>query len=136
MGGGVLMETSFTRSVIVVVRPAVVAAMNVGLKNAAFDPVGGDKTFTVPLRAAGDAANTIVGYWAAGAATPTMLNGLASQMTTKGATAAETTLIPKGTKVGTVAAQRVFCFDASVWAPVDVLAFLGLDVLASNLGAA
>lgn len=124
------MATAFTRSIILVVRPAVADAVNQRLKDAAWDDAGGDKTFTVPLRAAGDAANAIVGYWAAGTAKPAMLVGLRDRLTAAGATAAETTLIPKSATRASVSAQRIFCFDGAVWTPDEVLAFLQVDRLA------
>lgn len=123
------MTTAYTRSIIAVARPAVAAAMNSALKNATFDPDGGDKTFTVPLRAAGDAANTIVGYWCAGAVTPAMLVGFRNRLLAAGATNAEASLIAQGATLASVSAQRVFVFDAAAWTPDQVLTFLGADRL-------
>ena len=127
------MATAFTRSVILIVRPAVAAAVNQRLNDAAWDDAGGDKTFTVPLRAAGDATNAIAGYWAAGAAKPAMLTGLRDRLTAAGATAAETTLVPRNATRASVAAQRVFCFDGAVWTPDEVVAFLQVDRLATTI---
>lgn len=124
------MATAWTRSVTMVVRPAVAATVNDRLKHADFDPAGGDKTFTVPLRAAGDGTNAVTGYWAAGSSTPAMLVGLRDRLLAAGATAAEVALIPKSATRASVAAQRMFCFDGAVWTPDEVLAFLQVDRLA------
>ena len=121
------MPTAYSRSVVLVVRPAVAAAVNAGLKHADFDPKGGDKSFTVPLRNAGDAANTVVGYWAAGAVRPAMLTALATRMQSAGATAAEVALIPKSATKASVNANRIWCFDGAVWTPDEVLAFLQVE---------
>ncbi len=121
------MPTTFTRQIIVVVRPAVAAAVNAGLKHGSFDAVGGERTMTVPLRVAGDAASTITGYWAAGVAKPAMLVGLRDRLTAAGATAAETTLIPKSATRVSVSTQRIFCFDGAGWTPDEVLAFLQVE---------
>lgn len=126
------MPTAFIRSIVLVVRPAVAAAVNSSVKHADFDLEGGDKTFTVPLRAAGDATNTVTGYWAAGVATPAMLVGLRDRLLAAGATEAETSLIAKGTTRASVATRRMFCFDGAVWTPDEVLAFLQVDRLATT----
>jgi hypothetical protein len=119
-------STAFTRQVILVVRPAVADAVNTALKNAAWDPVGGDRTFTVPLRATSDPTGPVVAYWALGSATPTMLTGLRNRMLAAGATSAEASLIPAGTTANAISGQRVYCFDAAVWTPDQVLSLLGL----------
>lgn len=126
------MATAWTRSIIVVLRPAVAAAANTALKDATFDPEGGDKTFTVALRTAGDATNTVAAYWAAGAVKPAMLTALRTRLQAAGATTAETTLIPKTATLASVATQRIWCFDGAVWTPDEVLAFLGVDRTSST----
>lgn len=124
--------TAYTRSVIVVVRPQVADAANTAMKHASFDAAGGERTFTAPLRAAGDATNTVTAYWAAGVVTPAMLTGLRDRMLAAGATAAEASLIPKTTTFSSISSQRVFCYDRALWSPPEVLAFMGLATLAQK----
>ena len=125
---------AYDRRAIIVARPAVAAAMNQAA--AQVDALGGAQTFTVPLRQAGDATNTIVGYWCSWALTAAQVTALRTALQNKGATASETTPILVGQTP--TPGNRVYFFDAREglgWAPADVLAALGVDVLASALPA-
>jgi hypothetical protein len=119
---------AFDRRAIIVARPAVAAAMNQAA--AQVDALGGAQTFTVPLRAAGDATNTIVGYWCSWALTAAQVTALRTALQSKGATAAETTPILLGQTP--TPGQRIYFFDAREgvgWAPADVLTALGADTI-------
>lgn len=122
---------AYDRRAIIVARPAVAAAMNQAA--ATIDVLGGAQTFTVPLRAAGDATNAIVGYWCSWALTAAMVTALRAALQNKGATASEASVILAGATP--TPGNRVYFFDGrdSVgWAPADVLSALGADCLASS----
>lgn len=121
---------AYDRRAIIVARPAVAAAMNQAAADV--DALGGDKTFTVPLRLAGDATNTIRGYWCSWALEAATVTTLRARLQARGATASEASLILAG---GTVTqSNRVFFFDGREgigWTPRQVLTALGVDTLAS-----
>ena len=101
------------------------------------DPTGWQNEWSVPLRAAGDAANTVVGYWCQWVMTPDMktsLDGaLASSSVTPPATDAEKHVYVLGETLPLLStAQRIVICDASdgQWTPSAGLAALGLDRLA------
>lgn len=121
---------AFDRRAIIVARPAVAAAMNQAAADV--DALGGGQTFTVPLRQAGDATNTIVGYWCSWALTPAMVTALRTRLQARGATVSETTIILTGQTP--TPGNRVYFFDGREnvgWTPNAVLAALGADTLAS-----
>jgi hypothetical protein len=118
----------YTQRAIIVARPAVANAMNQAAADV--DVLGGAQTFTVPLRASGDATNTIVGYWCSWALTAAMVTALRTRLQARGATAAETTPILLGQTP--TPGNRVYFFDGREgvgWAPADVLTALGADTL-------
>lgn len=123
---------AYDRRAIIVVRPAVAAAMNQAAAD--LDALGGAQTFTVPLRAAGDASNAIVGYWCSWALTAAMVTTLRARLQARGATAAEASPILVGQTPAP--GQRIYFFDGREgvgWAPADVLAALGADTLATEV---
>jgi hypothetical protein len=120
---------AYDRRAIIVARPAVATAMNQAAAN--IDALGGAQTFTVPLRAAGDATNTIVGYWCSWARTAAQVTALRAAMQNRGATVSETTAILAGQTP--TPGNRIYFFDGRDgigWTPAQVLAALGADTLA------
>jgi hypothetical protein len=128
---------AYDRRAIIVARPAVAAAMNqaaADLNVADPDTAGGAPTFTVPLRQAGDATNTIRGYWCSWALTAAQVTALRTFMQNRGATASERTVLMVG-DTPTIA-NRIFFFDGREgvgWRPQDVLTALGVATLAPSL---
>jgi hypothetical protein len=121
---------AYDRRAIIVARPAVANAMNQAAAD--IDVLGGAQTFTVPLRQAGDATNTIVGYWCSWALTPAMVTALRARLQARGATASEASVILAGQTP--TPGNRIYFFDARDdvgWTPAQVLTALGADVLAS-----
>lgn len=127
------MATVYTRRLIVVVRPALAAAANQASK--LVDTVGGERTFTVALRLAGDASNTTRAFWASWAMTPTEVQALRDQLVAKGATQAEVVVVTAADKptFTPVLTARAYFFDArpGAWTPQEVLTVLGLDTPAT-----
>lgn len=121
------------RRTIMVCRPAFAAAANEACKQ--HDALGGDQTFTVPLRLRNDATNTIRAYWCSWALSSTDVTALRTYLRNKGATTAEATVVTvaqKGTFTPSPTA-RLYVFDArddTGWTPQEVLDALGLDTLA------
>lgn len=121
---------AYDRRAIIVARPAVAAAMNQAAADV--DTLGGAQTFTVPLRAAGDSTNTVVGYWCSWALTAAMVTALRARLQARGATASEATIVLAGQ--APTPGNRVYFFDGREgvgWAPADVLTALGADTLAT-----
>ncbi len=128
------MATAYTRRFIIVVRPALAAKANEAAK--LVDTPGGERAFTVPLRLAGDAANTIRAYWCGWTLTVAEAQAIRDRLVEKGATTAETVVVTAAEKATfvPVPAARVYVFDARNgigWTPAEVLTVLGLDTLAS-----
>ena len=103
------------------------------------DPTGWQNEWSVPLRQAGDASNTVVGYWCQWVMTDAMrqaLDGaLASSNVTPPATDAEKHVYALGETLPLLStAQRIVICDSSdgQWTPDAGLAALGLDVLVSD----
>ncbi len=127
--------TAHTQRAIIVAREAFVT--NGNLAAHLVDTVGGDRTFAVPLRLAGDATNTIRARWCNWALTPAEVTALRQRLQAQGADAVERTTVTaaeKGSFVP-VMSKRLYVFDArdSVgWTPQEVLDVLGLDTLAAT----
>lgn len=98
------------------------------------DTIGGERAFTVGLRAAGDATNTIVAYWCSWLFDPAVLATLKTYATAGGFTNAEATERPVGFTATVAALPRLAFFDDAIWTPAAVLTALGLDVLVLPLG--
>ncbi len=128
------MATIYTRRYIIVVRPAIAAAANEAAKLVDVD--GGERTFTVPLRRAGDATNTVVASWAGWTLTVAEAQAIRDRLVAKGATAAEVVVVTAADKPTfmPVPTARIYIFDArlNAWQPEEVLAVLGLDTLAAT----
>jgi len=131
------MATAYTARLIIVVRPGIAAAANDAAK--LVDLMGGEKTFTVPLRLAGDATNTIRAYWANWALTPAQMTAIRDRLIEKGATADEVVVVTAADKPTfvPVPTARIYVFDArweaTSWTPAEVLTVLGLDTLTTIL---
>ena len=98
------------------------------------DPTGWADEWSVPLRQAGDASNTVVGYWCQWVMTPDMktaLDGaLASSSVSPPATDAERHVYVLGEALPALSStQRIVICDASdgQWTPDAGLAAMGLD---------
>ena len=115
---------------IIVCNLAVAAVANAASKQV--DTIGGERAFTVGLRAAGDATNTIVAYWCSWLFDPTVLATLKTKATAGGFTAAEGTERAVGFTASTATLPRLAFFDDALWTPDAVLAALGLDRPAST----
>ncbi len=129
------MATTYTQRAIIVARVGFAASCNTAAK--LVDTAGGDRTFTVPLRLAGDATNTILGRWCNWSLTPGEVTALRQRLQAQGADAVERTTVTaaeKGSFVP-VASKRLYIFDARDgigWTPQEVLDVLGLDTLAAT----
>jgi hypothetical protein len=122
---------AYDRRAIIVARPAVAAAMNQAAAD--IDVLGGQFTFTVPLRVAGDATNTVAGYWCSWALTLAMWDALQTRILARGATVSEATPILVGDTP--VPGNRVFFFDGRQsigWTPAQVLTALSADTLGAT----
>lgn len=109
---------------IMVARPAVVSMCNAAATNA--DP-DGRTPFTVPLKQAGDASNTVAAYWCCWTMTSPVGLAIRAWMTNHGATAGETKVYAAGQNPP--AGNRIAIFDGAGWAPDQVLAQLGLAII-------
>jgi hypothetical protein len=115
----------------------VVKAANVADANAAARVVEPDgDTLTVGLRQAGDATNTIVAYWCNWSMPATVSNQVANQMRQALNLSAAQMSIVRPDQRGTYSPPgnwKLVAFDANFatgWPAHEVLAVLGLDVLA------
>ena len=111
---------------IIVCNLAVAVAANAASKQV--DTLGGERAFTVALRAAGDATNITVAYWCSWLFDPTVLATLKTKATAGGFTAAEATERVVGFTASIATLPRLSFFDDAVWTPDAVLAALGLDL--------
>jgi hypothetical protein len=118
--------TLFTDVTIIVVKPS----LQQGAEAAAIaaDPGGGAGTFVpgVPLRAAGDATNTVVAYWCRWNMKPSQRSTFAQTI------GGPNNIIAKGGNVPAFTSNRDrWFFDASAagWTGGEVLAALGLAPL-------
>lgn len=118
------MATLYMRRFIIVVRADLVAQANIAANHASWDPDGaGDKTFTVALSASGIVPAQA--YWCDASLTSGMAGAVKTRLMARGATDAETTLIPLGQ---TPASNRFAVFDADAgWTPTLVLIACGLQ---------
>ena len=128
------MATAYTQRLIIVARSTFVASANTAAKQV--DTVGGERTFTVPLRNVGDVTNTVRAYICDWRMTPTELTALRSRFQTVGATTRERTVVSPTVK-GTYSpnlSDRLYMFDANDvngWTAQEVRNKLGMDSLAS-----
>jgi hypothetical protein len=126
------MATVYTNRLILVVRQAFADKANVASK--LVDTVGGERTFTVPLRLAGDATNTIRAYWAGWTLTPAQAAALRTRLQEQGLLDGEVVVVTKADQATFVPnlQARAYIFDArpGAWAPQEALAVLNLDTLA------
>lgn len=129
------MATVYTRRFIIVARTALATAANQAAK--LVDLGGGERTFTVPLRLAGDATNTVRAFWCGWTLTVAEAQAIRDRLVEKGATAAETVIVTAADKptFTPVPTARIYVFDArpAIWQPGEVLSVLGLDTLAATL---
>jgi hypothetical protein len=93
---------------------------------AAADPVGGTETFLpgVPLRVAGDAANTAVAFWCRWVMTDAERESFDAAMGGLDVLTADRRPDRR---------RSVWAFDATDWTPAEVLAALVLDTLDTDL---
>lgn len=111
---------------------AVVTATNAICKQ--IDTIGGQFTFTTPLRAAGDATNTTVAYWCSWLFDPNILANLKMLAVLAGLTTAETTERPLGFTSTPATLPRLAMFDWATWpVPTDVLAAMGLSLFSASV---
>lgn len=132
------MTTVFTLRYIVVMRQAFATKANMASK--LVDTVGGEFTFSVPLRLAGDATNTIRARWCSWAMTPAQAQALRDRLKEQGLLDAEVAVVTRAQRGTWVfdGAARAGIFDAregTGWTPQEVLQATGLDTLASSLNA-
>lgn len=116
------MSTIWTRRFVIVVRADLAAQANIAANHASWDPVGGDRTFDVPLSASGNLPATA--YWCSTAATNAISSAIATRLVARGATAQEVTPVPFGQ---TPASNRFAVFDGDVWSADQVLTACGLQ---------
>lgn len=112
---------------VIVCSQALAAQANVVAKRV--DTVGGEFTFTVPLRAAGDATNTVVARWCSWWINVVDLASLKTKALAAGFGAAETSERLVGFVATPATLPRLCLFDDAAWTPAQVLAALGLDTL-------
>lgn len=107
------------------------AALRAQLNTAAkqVDTVGGQATFTVPLRAAGDVTDTVVAHWCSWSLDTQLLATLKTLAGVAGLVAAETTERAPGFTATPATLPRLSLYDGAIWAPEQVLAALGLATL-------
>ena len=116
---------------IIVCNLAVAAVANAASKKV--DTIGGERAFTVGLRAAGDITNTTVAYWCSWLFDPTVLATLKTKATAGGFTTAEATERPVGFTATVATLPRLAFFDDATWTPDAVLTALGLALPVSTL---
>ena len=116
---------------IIVCNLTLTTAANVASKQV--DTIGGERAFTVGLRAAGDATNTIVAYWCSWLFNPAVLTVLKTAAKAGGFTTAEATERPVGFTATVATLPRLAFFDDAVWTPAAVLTALGLALPVSTL---
>jgi len=131
------MATLHTARAIVVARAAFAAKANLAAKTV--DTLGGEFTFTVPLRVAGDVTNTAVAYICNWAFTQAEITAMRQALRDQGAKVSEVAVITAADKATYTPnpADQCYVFDArweaASWTPAEVLTVLGLDTLASTL---
>lgn len=129
------MASVYTQRAIIAARPAFAAAANTAAKRV--DTTGGERTFTVALRQAGDATNTIRAYWCGWQLTPAMVTALRTRLQEQGATTADITVVPAARKGSYTFPAEAKCaiFDAreGAWTAPEVLAALGMDRLMEHI---
>jgi hypothetical protein len=112
----------------IVVKTADVANANLAAR--VVEPDG--DTFTVGLRNAGDATNTITAYWCSWQMPSAVASNLAGQVRSRlGLTAQQMAVVPPTNKAGYTppAGWRLLVFDGTFgtgWTPDEILAKLGL----------
>jgi hypothetical protein len=117
------MATVFTSRIVGVVRASFVAQANATAK--AIDTVGGEKTFTVPLRGVADLTNIARFYWCGWTLTPTQLNDLRTAFRQQGGfRVAETALIVKAAVPNVTLDLWLFDGREGQWEPTQVLSAL------------
>ena len=116
---------------IIVCNAALATAANALCKQV--DTVGGQYTFNVLLRAAGDATNTTIAYWCSCIFDPTVLAMLKTKTTAAGFTRAEITERLLGFSATPATLPRIAIFDDAAWAPDQVLTALGLALSISTI---
>jgi hypothetical protein len=126
------MATAFTTRLILVVRQAFADKANVASK--LVDVAGGERTFTVPLRLAGDQSNTVRAYWCGWTLTPAQATALRTRLQEQGLLDGEVVVVTKADQATFVPnlQARAYIFDAreTAWQPQEALAVLNLDTLA------
>ena len=122
---------ALTERRIIVCTAALAAVANAACKQV--DVVGGEKTFNVSLRAAGDATNTTVAYWCDWLFDPTVLTTLKTLGVAAGFTTAETTERSVGFTATPATLPRLAMFDDAIWTPTQVLTALGLALPISTI---
>ena len=129
------MATAYTVRLIIVMREAFAAQANQAAH--LVDTLGGDRTFTVPLRVAGDATNTPRARWCSWQMTPAQRDALRTRLQERGLLNDEVVIVP-GSQEGSfvpMAQARAYFFDAreGQWSPDEVLTVLNLDTLQGSL---
>ena len=104
------MPSLYTRRAIIVTPASLAPQANAGAKQNDLDPVGGEKTFTVPLSATGSLPATH--YWCNWQMTPDHWDAAQTRIKSLGA--------------------EVRVFDASTITPQEVLDTLGLQTIATT----
>ncbi len=130
------MATAHTLRLLVVMRQSFAAKANTASK--LVDAAGGERTFTVPLRLAGDAANVIRARWCSWACTPAEAQALRDRLRDQGLLDGEVVVVPRSQRgIWTFdGAARCAIFDgreSGGWTPAEVLEACGLDTLAVAL---
>ncbi len=125
-----------TVRLIVVMRQSFAAKANTAAK--LVDTAGGERTFTVPLRLAGDATNTVRARWCSWALRPAEAQALRDRLKDQGLLDGEVVVVPRSERgTWTFDGQaRAAVFDArdgTDWTPTEVLAATGLDTLTATL---
>lgn len=120
------MASNYTLRLTAVVRAAVLVNSNLASR----DVDNGGDAWTVPLRVAGDATNTIRAYWCGWQMTPAQAQNLRDRLIARGLLGAEVRVVD-GTEKGTFVfdpTARAYIFDGreGQWTPTEVLAALGL----------
>lgn len=127
------MATLYTQRYIVVMRQGFASKANTASK--LVDTQGGERTFSVPLRLAGDATNTVRARWCSWALTPAEATALRDRLKEQGLLDQEVVVVTRAQRGTWVfdGAARAGVFDAregTGWTPQEVLQATGLDTLA------
>lgn len=121
------MPTAFTKRYIIAARADLAAQANLAAKQSDTDPVGGERTFTVPLSASGNLPAQA--YWCSWQMTPGQAAAIRNRLRERGATVAEVSPIALGSSP---ASNRFAVFDADDgWTPGLVLGAIGLKAIAT-----